>query len=112
MAVLAIPPADDQSLLPPNKYRASTFISDSHWRTPTGEVRITEVMPFGGAGASLMRRTTGLTGSVYAPISEVAAGSRHNGFQRRVTATRTERTFELLDQAVPALRRARFSINS
>ena len=46
------------------RYRPSTFILETRWRTGSGEVLVTEFMPIGGRGNSLIRRIQGVTGQV------------------------------------------------
>lgn len=46
------------------RYRASTFILETHWRTESGEVLATEFMPVGGNGNTVIRRIEGLNGRV------------------------------------------------
>lgn len=47
------------------RYLPSTFIiMETHWRTARGEVLVTEFMPIGGSGNSVIRRVQGLHGQV------------------------------------------------
>ena len=46
------------------RYRPSTFILETRWRTESGEVLVTEFMPIGGSGNFLIRRVQGLHGQV------------------------------------------------
>lgn len=49
------------------EYRSGTFVLDTHWRTPTGEVTITEYMPTRGQiedESDLIREVTCTTGTV------------------------------------------------
>lgn len=52
------------SAVPERRYRASTFILDTLWRTPGGDVLVTEFMPIGGKDNVLVRRVQGLSGRV------------------------------------------------
>lgn len=45
-------------------YVASTFVLETTWQTPSGQVRIMDFMPIGEGCSSLVRRVTGLSGSV------------------------------------------------
>ncbi|MDQ0867445.1 glycoside hydrolase family 15 protein [Arthrobacter globiformis] len=62
-------PTDEHASLPApatvnRTYRDSTFILESHWRTDEGDVLVTDFMPIGHAGSSIVRRIEGLTGTV------------------------------------------------
>ncbi len=46
------------------RYRPSTFILETQWTTATGEVLVTDFMPVGGRGSSLIRRVQGVAGQV------------------------------------------------
>lgn len=46
------------------RYRPSTFILETRWRTESGEVLVTEFMPIGASGNLLIRRIQGLHGQV------------------------------------------------
>lgn len=46
------------------RYLPSTFVVETHWRTAGGEVLVTEFMPIGGNGTSVIRRVRGLSGQV------------------------------------------------
>lgn len=46
------------------RYRPSTFILETRWRTESGEALVTEFMPIGGSGNFLIRRIQGLHGQV------------------------------------------------
>lgn len=46
------------------RYRPSTFILETLWKTEEGEVLVTEFMPVGGHGSLLIRRVHGLQGQV------------------------------------------------
>lgn len=46
------------------RYRPFTFILETRWRTGSGEVLVTEFMPIGGSGSTLVRRIQGLEGRV------------------------------------------------
>ena len=46
------------------RYRDSTFILETRWKTDSGEVLVTEFMPVSDNRASLVRRVQGITGSV------------------------------------------------
>ncbi|MDR6891935.1 glycoside hydrolase family 15 protein [Falsarthrobacter nasiphocae] len=45
-------------------YIPGTFVAQTRWSTPTGEVLVTDFMPVGDARPSLVRRIEGLSGSV------------------------------------------------
>ncbi|MDF2050597.1 glycoside hydrolase family 15 protein [Arthrobacter sp. Cr_A7] len=45
-------------------YRKSTFILETHWRTHSGEVLVTEFMPIDASRRSLVRRVEGISGHV------------------------------------------------
>jgi GH15 family glucan-1,4-alpha-glucosidase len=46
------------------RYRKSTFILETSWRTRNGEVLVTDFMPIGGDPHSLVRRVQGVSGHV------------------------------------------------
>jgi GH15 family glucan-1,4-alpha-glucosidase len=46
------------------QYVDSTFVLETVWRTPAGQVRVTDFMPVGHTGSSVLRRVTGLEGRV------------------------------------------------
>ncbi|WP_309619334.1 trehalase-like domain-containing protein, partial [Salinibacterium sp.] len=45
-------------------YIDDTFTLITHWITPTGEVEVTDFMPFGNRRADIVRRVRGVSGSV------------------------------------------------
>ncbi|VDR30894.1 Trehalase [Arthrobacter agilis] len=45
-------------------YIDSTFVLQTHWRTPDGDVLVTDFMPVGDRRANVIRRVQGLTGTV------------------------------------------------
>ena len=45
-------------------YIEDTFILVTHWVTPSGEVEVTDFMPYGDRRADLARRVVGISGSV------------------------------------------------
>ncbi|MFJ4030320.1 glycoside hydrolase family 15 protein [Paenarthrobacter sp. NPDC089989] len=57
-------PGDPEALVTSRSYVDSTFIVETHWRTSTGSVRVTDFMPVGHATSSVLRRITGLEGVV------------------------------------------------
>ncbi|WP_026529937.1 glycoside hydrolase family 15 protein [Haematomicrobium sanguinis] len=57
-------PADDNAHVTARRYRESTFIVETTWRTATGEAKVTEFMPVGDKKASIVRRIEGLSGTV------------------------------------------------
>ncbi|QOD03080.1 glycoside hydrolase family 15 protein [Pseudarthrobacter sp. BIM B-2242] len=46
------------------RYIDSTFVLQTTWKTGSGSVRVTDFMPLGDSGSSLVRRITGVEGSV------------------------------------------------
>jgi GH15 family glucan-1,4-alpha-glucosidase len=46
------------------RYHGNTFTLLTRWETPTGEVEVTELMPFGDRRADLVRRVRGVRGTV------------------------------------------------
>ena len=46
------------------QYVDSTFVLETVWKTPAGQVQITDFMPVGHTGSSVLRRVTGLEGRV------------------------------------------------
>jgi GH15 family glucan-1,4-alpha-glucosidase len=46
------------------RYADSTFVLRTIWQTPTGRVLVTDLMPVGEGKSSLMRRVTGVSGTV------------------------------------------------
>jgi GH15 family glucan-1,4-alpha-glucosidase len=64
---LLAPSSDGQAADPvvvERRYRDSTFVLETRWRTDSGEVLVTEFMPVSDNRASLVRRVQGITGSV------------------------------------------------
>ncbi|KQR64606.1 glycoside hydrolase family 15 protein [Frigoribacterium sp. Leaf172] len=45
-------------------YLDDTFVLVTRWRTPTGVVEVTDLMPFGDRRADVVRRVTGISGTV------------------------------------------------
>jgi GH15 family glucan-1,4-alpha-glucosidase len=46
------------------QYVESTFVLETVWKTPTGQVQVTDFMPVAHTGSSILRRVTGLEGHV------------------------------------------------
>ncbi|YCH09084.1 trehalase-like domain-containing protein [Arthrobacter sp. alpha11c] len=46
------------------QYVDSTFVLETVWKTPTGSAQVTDFMPLGHTGSSILRRVTGLDGRV------------------------------------------------
>lgn len=57
-------PKHPEAVVVRRHYVASTFVLETTWQTPSGQVRITDFMPIGEGCSSLVRRVTGLNGSV------------------------------------------------
>ncbi|MFE4229255.1 glycoside hydrolase family 15 protein [Arthrobacter sp. NPDC056886] len=57
-------PVLPESVVVDRHYLASTFVLETTWQTPTGQARVTEFMPVGEGRSSLVRRVTGLSGTV------------------------------------------------
>lgn len=57
-------PAAAEPVVVERRYRDSTFILETLWRSDSGEVLVTEFMPVSDNRASLVRRIQGITGSV------------------------------------------------
>lgn len=57
-------PAAASPVVIERRYRDSTFILETLWRTDSGEALVTEFMPVGDNRASLVRRVQGITGNV------------------------------------------------
>ncbi|WP_423184663.1 glycoside hydrolase family 15 protein [Arthrobacter sp. NyZ413] len=57
-------PGHPEAVVEEWRYIDSTFVLETVWRTPTGVVQITDFMPVGHTGSSVLRRVTGLEGQV------------------------------------------------
>lgn len=57
-------PADADAAVVTRQYLESTFVVETTWRAPSGQIRVTDFMPVGRGQSSLLRRVTGLHGSV------------------------------------------------
>ena len=56
-------PADDAAV-PERRYRDGTSVLETTWRTDSGEVTVTDLMPAGDDRADLVRTVTGVRGTV------------------------------------------------
>ncbi|MDR6415705.1 glycoside hydrolase family 15 protein [Pseudarthrobacter sulfonivorans] len=57
-------PSEADAVVADRRYVDSTFVLQTVWRTGGGSVLVTDFMPLGDSGSSLVRRVTGLEGSV------------------------------------------------
>ena len=57
-------PGEPEAVVVDRRYAPSTFVLQTTWRTPSGQVRTTDFMPIGEGRSSLVRRVTGLSGRV------------------------------------------------
>lgn len=57
-------PSGPEAVLAERRYVDSTFVLETIWETPTGLIRATDFMPVGHTGSSILRRVTGMAGSV------------------------------------------------
>lgn len=57
-------PSDPDAVVLDRYYIDSTFVLQTIWNTASGSVLVTDFMPLGSSGSSLVRRVTGLAGSV------------------------------------------------
>lgn len=57
-------PRQPEAVVVDRHYLASTFVLETTWQTPGGRARITDFMPIGEGRSSLVRRVTGLSGTV------------------------------------------------
>jgi GH15 family glucan-1,4-alpha-glucosidase len=57
-------PSQPDAVVVDRHYLASTFVLQTTWQTSTGQVRVTDFMPIGEGRSSLVRRITGLSGTV------------------------------------------------
>jgi GH15 family glucan-1,4-alpha-glucosidase len=55
---------DDPSATSTRAYVKDTFVLVTRWVTPTGEVEVTDLMPYGDRRADVIRRVRGISGSV------------------------------------------------
>ncbi|MFJ6002046.1 glycoside hydrolase family 15 protein [Arthrobacter sp. NPDC092385] len=59
-----VAPLSPESEVVERSYISSTFVLQTHWRTPEGEVLVTDFMPLTDRRANVVRRIQGLRGSV------------------------------------------------
>lgn len=59
-----IAPNDPGAIVVERRYEESTFVHLTTWKTSSGTIRITDFMPIGEGQSSLMRRVTGVSGTV------------------------------------------------
>ncbi|KRE59381.1 glycoside hydrolase family 15 [Arthrobacter sp. Soil736] len=57
-------PKQPEAVVVSRRYKESTFVLETMWQTSSGEATITDFMPLGEGRSSLVRRVTGLSGSV------------------------------------------------
>ena len=57
-------PSPPAAVVVDRHYMDSTFVLQTTWQTNSGKVLVTDFMPVGGAQPSLVRRVTGLSGTV------------------------------------------------
>jgi GH15 family glucan-1,4-alpha-glucosidase len=57
-------PAQPDSVVVSRQYLESTFVLETNWQAPSGQIRVTDFMPAGRGRSSLLRRITGLKGTV------------------------------------------------
>ena len=57
-------PSPPEAVVVDRHYLDSTFVLQTTWQTNSGKVLETDFMPVGGAQPSLVRRVTGLSGTV------------------------------------------------
>ena len=57
-------PRHSEAAVVKRHYVDSTFVLETVWKTPTGLARVTDFMPVGHTGSSILRRVTGLEGRV------------------------------------------------
>jgi GH15 family glucan-1,4-alpha-glucosidase len=57
-------PAQPGAVVLSRQYLESTFVLETNWQAPSGRIRVTDFMPAGRGRSSLLRRITGLQGSV------------------------------------------------
>ncbi|MEE2570622.1 glycoside hydrolase family 15 protein [Pseudarthrobacter sp. J64] len=57
-------PSEPGAVVVDRHYIDSTFVLQTTWKTASGSVLVTDFMPLGDSGSSLVRRVTGLAGSV------------------------------------------------
>lgn len=57
-------PLDPAAVVESRQYLESTFILETTWRTASGQIQVTDFMPVGRGRPSLLRRITGIHGSV------------------------------------------------
>lgn len=59
-----IAPAQPDAIVVTREYRESTFVLETTWQTASGMLLVTDFMPAGNGQSSLLRRVTGLQGTV------------------------------------------------
>ena len=59
-----IAPAQPDAVVVTRRYRESTFVLETTWQTTSGKILVTDFMPAGRGRSSLLRRVTGLQGTV------------------------------------------------
>jgi GH15 family glucan-1,4-alpha-glucosidase len=57
-------PAREDAVVLSRRYKESTFILETVWRVPEGEIRVTDFMPIVPGRSALLRRIAGLSGAV------------------------------------------------
>ena len=57
-------PSEADAAVVDRRYIDSTFVLQTIWKTGSGSVLVTDFMPLGDSGSSLVRRVTGVEGSV------------------------------------------------
>lgn len=59
-----IAPAESAAVVVDRRYLESTFVLETRWQTTTGQILVTDFMPARRGRSSLLRRVTGLRGTV------------------------------------------------
>lgn len=57
-------PTQSDAVVISRRYKESTFILETVWQVPEGEILVTDFMPIAPGRSSVLRRVTGLSGSV------------------------------------------------
>jgi GH15 family glucan-1,4-alpha-glucosidase len=57
-------PAEPDAVVVSRQYLESTFVLETTWQTSSGQMRVTDLMPPGHGRSSLLRRVTGVHGTV------------------------------------------------